>query len=73
MRRLPTVRLFTVTMPAFAARELMLAGWKGEQELWDTDVKGAFVEEEGLLTKSDIKRIEQEALLARERWLSSVT
>jgi len=46
----------------FAAKELLLAGRKSEKKFWDTDLKGAFVIEEGLLTKSDIKRIEQKML-----------
>lgn len=44
----------------FAAEQLLIAGWRSELEMWDTDLRGGFVEEEGLLTKSDIKRIEQE-------------
>jgi hypothetical protein len=37
----------------------LIAGWKSELEMWDTDLRGGFVEEEGLLTEADIKRIEQ--------------
>jgi hypothetical protein len=45
----------------FAAEQLLIAGWRSELEMWDTDLRGGFVEEEGLLTKSDIQRIEHEA------------
>jgi hypothetical protein len=45
----------------FAAEQLLIAGWRSEIEMWGEDLRGGFVEEEGLLTKSDIKRIEQAA------------
>jgi hypothetical protein len=45
----------------FAAEQLLIAGWRSELQMWDTDLRGAFVEAEGVLTKSDIKRIEREA------------
>ena len=56
----------------FAARELLLAVWKEQMVDTDGSLEGAFVDEEGLLTRSDIKRIEREAVLARERWISSI-
>ncbi|HEV2731975.1 MAG: hypothetical protein WAV38_06035 [Xanthobacteraceae bacterium] len=43
----------------FAAEQLLIAAWRSELEMWDTDLSGGLVEEEGLLTKSDIRRIEQ--------------
>jgi hypothetical protein len=45
----------------FAAEQLLIAGWRSELQTWDTDLRGGFVEAEGVLTKSDIKRIEREA------------
>ena len=44
----------------FAAGQLLTAGWRSELEMWGTDSRGAKVEEEGLLTKDDIRRIESE-------------
>jgi len=49
-----------------------VAGAVATEERTDGSLEGVFVEEEGLLTKSDIKRIEREALLAREQWISSL-
>jgi hypothetical protein len=43
----------------FAAEQLLIAGWKSELKIWDRDLRGGF-EEEGILTKSDMRRIEQE-------------
>jgi YidC/Oxa1 family membrane protein insertase len=48
----------------FAAEQLLIATWRSELETFDTDLRGGFVEEEGLLTKSDIRRIEQEYIAA---------
>src|SRR5262245_62558808 len=44
----------------FAAERLLRAAWKDELELWGADLRGARVDEEGLLTKTDIENIERE-------------
>ena len=44
----------------FAAEQLLAATWKAEFELLYEDLRGACVDEEGLLTKTDIERIERE-------------
>ena len=44
----------------FAAERLLAAAWKDEMKIWDTDLRGARVVEEGLLTQTDIERIELE-------------
>jgi hypothetical protein len=50
----------------FAAEQLLIAGWRSELEMWDTDLRGGFVEAEGVLTKSDIERVEQKVFPAAE-------
>jgi hypothetical protein len=52
----------------FAAEQLLIAGWRSELEMWDTDLRGGFVEAEGVLTKSDLERIEQEAFRAAKAY-----
>jgi hypothetical protein len=44
----------------FAAKELLIAAWRSEFEKWGKDLGRCIVDEEGLLTESDIRRIEQE-------------
>jgi hypothetical protein len=50
----------------FAAERLLTAAWRDGLEMWDEDLKGACVDEEGLLTKTDIERIEREIFGAVE-------
>ena len=51
----------------FAAERLLTAAWKADLESLGEDyVRGACVDEEGLLTKTDIKNIEREVFGARE-------
>jgi len=50
----------------FAAERLLTAAWKDELEMWSEDLRGACVDEEGLLTKADIESIEREVFGARE-------
>jgi hypothetical protein len=50
----------------FAAERLLTAAWKDELETWSEDLRGACVDEEGLLTKTDIEKIEREVFGARE-------
>ena len=45
----------------FAAEQLLTATWRAERlEMCDEDLRGACVNEEGLLTKPDVERIECE-------------
>ena len=51
----------------FAAERLLTAAWKADLESLGEDyVRGACVDEEGLLTKADIESIEREVFGARE-------
>jgi hypothetical protein len=50
----------------FAAERLLTAVWKAEHETSYEDYRGGRVDEEGLLTKTDIKNIEREVFGARE-------
>jgi len=43
----------------FAAERILTAAWKHELELWGDEGRG-IVTEEGLLTQTDIERIEHE-------------
>jgi hypothetical protein len=43
----------------YAAEQLLITDWQSEKKLWNQDLRGAFVEQEGLLTRRDIKRIER--------------
>jgi hypothetical protein len=43
----------------FAAERILAAAWKHELELWGDEGRG-IVTEEGLLTQTDIERIEHE-------------
>jgi len=44
-----------------AAKQLLIATWRAERlEMWEEDLRGACVDEEGLLTKFDVERIECE-------------
>jgi len=44
----------------FAAEKLLIAAWHGERQGYGSDLRGAHVDREGLLTKDDIERIEHE-------------
>jgi hypothetical protein len=44
----------------FAAEQLLIAAWRNEFEKSGDDLGRCIVDEEGLLTESDIRRIEQE-------------
>jgi hypothetical protein len=50
----------------FAAEQLLTAVWKAEHETSYEDYRGGRVDEEGLLTKTDIENIEREVFGARE-------
>jgi hypothetical protein len=51
----------------FAAERLLTAAWKDRLERLSEDyLRGAYVDEEGLLTKTDIENIEREVFRARE-------
>jgi hypothetical protein len=50
----------------FAAERLLTAVWKAEQETWYQDYSGGRVDEEGLLTKTDVENIERAVFGARE-------
>jgi hypothetical protein len=43
----------------YAAEQLLITDWQSEKTLLNQDLRGAFVEREGLLTRRDIKRIER--------------
>jgi hypothetical protein len=44
----------------FAAEKLLTAAWRGERQDYGSDLRGAHVDQEGLLTKDDIEVIENE-------------
>jgi len=50
----------------FAAERLLAAVWKAEHETSYEDYRGGRVDEEGLLTKTDIENIERRVFGARE-------
>ena len=47
-------------LPRDAAEQLLKAAWAGEKKGYLSDLRGAHVDNEGLLTKHDIKRIEDD-------------
>ena len=56
-----------------AAEELLVAAWRSELEVSDRDLSGGLVEEEGILTKADVKRIEKRRRLGVRRAAKSLT
>jgi hypothetical protein len=50
----------------WAAEQLLTAAWSGERDGYGSDLRGAHIDQEGLLMKDDIKRIEHEVFDALE-------